>query len=105
MKYIITESKLENVVFRWLDEEFGDLDIIDSDRYPEDIQYEKNGDLVFNYNTRTHRVLINYSTVWSYLKNLFGLSNKQIEEITKKWIEDRYRIPVILTFTYTHTSR
>lgn len=100
MKIIITESKIEKIAFKWLDDVYGDLDVIDIKKYPQDIQYEKNGEMIFNYNIRTRNVFINNSLIWSDLKNYFNMSYDQIKVLTKKWVEDRFGLSVTATLTY-----
>ena len=100
MRIIISESKIEKIAFKWLDDVYGDLDVIDIKHYPEDIQYEKNGEMVFNYNIRTHNVFITNSLIWSDLKNYFNMSYDQIKELTKKWVETRFGLKVTSTLTY-----
>jgi predicted 3-demethylubiquinone-9 3-methyltransferase (glyoxalase superfamily) len=100
MKFIISESRIEKIAIQWLDDNYGDLDVIDIRQYPEDIQYEKNGEMIFNFNIRTHNVYINNSFIWSDLKHYFNMSYEQIQVLTKKWVEDRFGIPVSTTLTY-----
>ena len=100
MKFIITESKRELMAFKWLNDNYGDLEIIDIKKYPEDIQYNKDGQMIFNYNIKTHNVFILNQPIWSFLTYFFGFTYDEVRDLTKKWVEDRFGLEVQTTLTY-----
>jgi hypothetical protein len=103
MKIIISENKIEKIALKWLDKTYGDLEIVDEKKYPENIDYRKGGEMIFNYNIKTNVVYINNSFIWFDLRNHFGMTYKQIQRLTKKWIEDRFGLKVSETITWpTH---
>ena len=44
------------------------------------------------YNSATKEVLIRHSIVWSFLENLFDLSDKEISNILLEWVENQHNI-------------
>ena len=94
MKIIITEGRLNSVVLKWLDKEFGDLTPLVTDK----ITFYVNKDrlpLFFYYqNDKNGVVKINYYDLWSFLNNIFGLDPHQIEEILKIWLKETYNLGV-----------
>jgi preprotein translocase subunit SecA len=97
MKYIITDSKLNKIVIKWLNLEFGDLTPYETEEYPDYIFYMKNKEVVFEYNKKNGLVYISYQKVWSFLENIFGMEYKQIQEVTKLWVEEHYKLGVTTT--------
>ena len=95
MKYIITESKLNNIIFKYLDMKYGALepkrgeysDIIFA--FPDEeygkLGWEKSGNLyVFN-------------KLRDEISNYFGMDNNDSLRVISKWVEDRYNLKVINT--------
>ena len=58
MKYIITESKLNRAVGRFLSKEYGDLEIYDHDNQPWVLYVDKNGELIFLYHTKDNELYV-----------------------------------------------
>jgi hypothetical protein len=95
MKYIITESRLENIVFKYLDMKYGTLeqkkgkysDIIFD--FPDEeygiLGWEKSGNLYVFHKLRDE------------ISKYFGLDNNDSLRVIGKWVEDRYNLKVINT--------
>ena len=98
MKLIINESKLEKITIDWLNENFGDLTPFETDQYPNHIFYMKNGKVIFDYNKIQDVGYFIHKGLWEILKTLFGRDYKQIQDITKKWVEEHYNLKVGKTF-------
>ena len=97
MKYIITESKLNKIVIKWLNLEFGDLTPDETEEYPGYIFFMKDGEVVFDYNKKDGDVYISYDKIWSFLESFFGLEYKEIQDLTKEWVEEHFKLRVTTT--------
>jgi hypothetical protein len=96
MKYIITENKLNNVIFKYLDvkldgiEEkkgkFYDIVFIFPDEEYGMLGWEKSGDLYVSYELRDE------------ISEYFGLEKDDSLRVIGKWVEDRYNLKVINTY-------
>ena len=97
MKYIITESKLNRAVFKWLSNQYGDLEPFEIEKHPDYIYFMKDGEVVFDYNKKNGYVFISYENIWSFLSSFFGLNYEEIEDLTKEWVEEHYKLEVKTT--------
>ena len=92
MKIIITESKLNKVVLKWLDREFGNLTkIVKGDK----IYYVDQDGLSLFYcyqDLKNKYVFINYDRIWRLLQSIFGMEYEQVLEILKVWLEQTYNL-------------
>jgi hypothetical protein len=97
MKYIITESKLNNIIFKYLDMKYGALEQ-KKGRYSDIVftfhgeeygvlGWEKSGDLYVCYELRYE------------ISNLFGLENVNSLRVIGKWVEDKYNLKVTNTYS------
>lgn len=50
------------------------------------------------YNTKNETVYINYYEIWSFLESNFGLNDKKIQGLTKKWLGEVYNLRGITTY-------
>ena len=94
MKIIITENKLEQVAINWLNKNYGDLEEWENDKYPDFIFYKKSGNPVFDYNKKNGEVYISYGEIWSFFESYFGMNFQQIQDLTKQWVEEQYKLGV-----------
>jgi hypothetical protein len=89
MKYIITESRLEQLVLNWLNSEYGNLE---RHEYPNYIYYTKNGQIIFDYYKKNGLVFINYDRIWSYFESYFSMNYVQIHNLLKEWVKKHYNL-------------
>ena len=95
MKLIITESKMNSVVTKWLDKGYGDLRKSSSPMNFRFIHYkDKNNETVFLFNLNTGVVTITNITLYHYLKDMFGLTRYQLNDILIPWLEQSYNLHV-----------
>lgn len=87
MKYIITESRLNKFIIKWLDN--ADIKLTDSPSSPR-IHFSKEGDPIMSYDKRNGYVSVSGPKIGDYLDKLFNLNLEQSEEIIKIWLETRY---------------
>jgi hypothetical protein len=92
MKIIITESKLNKVVLKWLDKEFGNLtEVVRGDKT---IYVDQDGLPLFYYyqDSKNGYVFINYERIWQLLESIFDMEYEQIRDILKIWLEETYNL-------------
>ena len=97
MKYIITESRLNNFAKVWLSDSFGDLVPYETKKHPHSIFYRKGDEVIFEYVKKYGDVYISYDKIWSFLQSMFGMENQQIKDLTKEWVEEHYKLRVTTT--------
>lgn len=98
MKYIITESRLNKFIIKWLDN--ADIKLTDSPSSPR-IHFSKEGDPIMSYDKRNGYVSVSGPKIGDYLDKLFNLNLEQSEEIIKIWLETRYNLePRFVEFHY-----
>jgi hypothetical protein len=100
MKYIITESQMDRAVLKYLNSEYGDLEPYETDKHPNHIFFMKDGEVIFNYNKKNGVVIFSYDKIWSFLKSFFGLEYEEIQDLTKEWVEEHYKLGVSTTNGY-----
>ena len=90
MKYIITESKLDRVVIKYLNKEYGDL----KEYKPVDshgVYYVKDKK-VYMEHYLNGKILYIDNSIWGDLKNIFNIEYDEIQRIIKKWASETYKI-------------
>ena len=95
MKYIITESRLNKVIFNYLNTKLSGLEQKKGEYY----------DVVFGFPNEEYGVLgwkksgtlgVSHQLV-DEISYYFGMENSDIEKIIGEWFEDRYNLKVINT--------
>jgi hypothetical protein len=95
MKLIITEDKMNNVVTKWLNKDYGELRKSASPGSFRFIHYkDENNVTVFLFNRNTGIVTITNRTLYHYLKDMFGLSGYELNDILIPWFEQSYNLHV-----------
>jgi hypothetical protein len=95
MKYIITENKLNDIIFKFLDAkldgietrkgEYVDIVFAFPDEEYGTLGWKKSGDLYVSYKLRNE------------ISNYFGLEVDDSLRVIGKWVEDRHNLKVINT--------
>lgn len=49
------------------------------------------------YDIKNKYVYINYDEIWSFLESNFGLNHREIQELTKEWLYEVYKLRGITT--------
>jgi hypothetical protein len=103
MKLIITESRRNEVLTKWLDRKYGNLIPI---KHTISTTYtDKSGNGVFFYNGVAGDVTIDNDGLQYDLFNMFGLSRYDLNQIVKPWIEKTYGINVdMVLYTTRHCN-
>jgi hypothetical protein len=97
MKVLITESKRDRLVIKWLNDKYGDLKPYETDEYPNHIFFMKDGEVIFDYNKKNGWVYISYEKIWSFLETFFEMEFKEIQSLTKEWVEEHNKLRVTTT--------
>ena len=92
MKYIITESKLENVAIKYLNKVYGDLEEYKTDKHPDSVFFVKDKKIYMEQDLENDDLWIDYYTIWSDLENTFSLEDDEIQSIIKDWVQVTYNL-------------
>jgi hypothetical protein len=100
MKYLITENRLNDIIFKFLDAkldgietrkgEYVDIVFAFPDKEYGMLEWEKSGDLFVFYKLRDE------------ISNYFGLEVDDSLRVIGKWVEDRHNLKVINTRLSLH---
>ena len=100
MKYIIPQEKLEKIVFRYLDLQYGDLEEFKPEHYEGIVFKKPNDDSEFGIMgwEKSDTLYIYYKLI-EEISSIFSIEESDSKEIIGKWIEDRYKLKVVYTYT------
>ena len=91
-------DNLKHKIIKYLNSEYGDLEQFETEKHPDYIFFMKNGEVVFDYNKKNGYVYISYNKIWSFLESFFGLEYDEIQDLTKEWVEEHYKLRVTTTY-------
>ena len=94
MKYIITESRLNNLIYNYLDDNFSDLHTELNPMFKQYVYYFKGSEMIFVYTLRTEQVVTEDVHMFSPLEHMFSMSQKQLIPIVREWLSKTYNIPI-----------
>ena len=92
-------DNLKHKIIQYLNSEYGDLEQFEMEEYPDYIFFMKNGKTIFDYNPKNGYVIISYVQIWSFLESFFGLEHEEVQDLTKEWVEEHYKLRVTTTTT------
>jgi len=98
MKYIITESKFEQVVIKYLNKMYGNLEEYKTDERPDSVFFVKGKKVYMKQDLKNDDLYVDYDTIWSDLKNTFSLERGEIKSIISKWVEETYKLRGVTPF-------
>ncbi len=90
-------SELEKLCVKWLNDNYGDLERYETEKYPDYVFHMKDGNCILEYNKKNDYVYVNYCEIWSFFESYFGMSYQQIQDLTKVWVEEHYKKEVATT--------
>ena len=90
-------DKLKHKIIKYLNREYSGLVRYETDKLPNYIFFMKDGEVIFEYNKKNERVFISNDKIWSFLESFFGLEYEEIQDITKQWVEEHYKLEVTTT--------
>lgn len=94
MKYIITESKLEQVAIKYLNNVYGDLKEYTTEKHPNRVFYMKDDKVYMELEMELDYdvIWVEYETIWGELETIFSLKKPEIQEIITKWVKETYKL-------------
>jgi hypothetical protein len=97
MKYLITESKLDRVIFKYLDNQ--DFIQIEKENsiYFVNSKNGKNGEIRYD---KEYGWCVIYRKLIKEISSFFSLGESVSEEIISNWVEDTLQMKVTNTFDY-----
>ena len=90
-------SKLEKLCIKWLNDNYGDLERYETEKYSDYIFHMKDGNCILEYNKKSGYVYVSYREIWSFFERMFGMNYQQIQDLTKVWVEEHYKKEVTST--------
>ena len=90
-------SKLEKLCIKWLNDNYGELESYENEVYSDYIFYKKGDEVIFEYNKKNGSVYVSYDEIWSFFELFFGMEYQQIQGLTKRWVEEHYKMGVTTT--------
>jgi hypothetical protein len=90
-------DKLKHKIINYLNKEYSGLTIYETDKWEDYIFFMKNDKVIFEYNKENGYVGISYDKIWSFLESFFGLEYKEIQDLTKEWVEEQFKLRVTTT--------
>ena len=102
MKYIIPESRLHQIIFKYLDMQ--DFNMVEKDNYIYFIENvgDKYGFLKYNYDTGSLFILKVFA---DKISNIFGIPIKDLERIISSWVEKTFGVKVVWPYVSTNKFR
>ena len=92
-------DKLKHKIINYLNKEYSGLTIYETDKWEDYIFFMKNDKVIFEYNKENGNVYISYDRIWSFLESFFGLEYKEIQDLTKEWVDEQFKSEVTTTQT------
>jgi len=71
---------------------YGDLKEYTKYEYPDSVFFVKGKKVHMFKDLKTNDLFVNYDTIWSDLKTIFGLEGSEIKRIISKWVEETYKL-------------
>lgn len=90
-------TKLEKFVLRWLNDNYNHMEPFLMEEYPDYIFHMKNGKCILQHSIKNGYVYVSYSEIWKFLESMFCMEDQQIRDLTKKWVEEHYKVGVTKT--------
>jgi len=83
---------LENVVIKYLNKMYGDLEEYRTDERPNSIFFVRGKKVYMEHYLEPKYLLVDYDTIWKDLENTFSLEYNDVQSIITKWVEETYNI-------------
>jgi hypothetical protein len=93
-------DKLKHKIINYLNKEYSGIIPIEMNKWKNYIFFMKNDKVIFEYNKKNGKVYISYEHIWSFLSSFFGLKYTEIQDLTKEWVEEHYKLSVTTTGNY-----
>ena len=90
-------TKIEKLCIKWLNDNYNHMEPFIMKEYPDYIFHMKDGKCILQYNKKNGYVYVSYKEIWKFFELYFSMSNQQIKDITKIWVEEHYKVGVTTT--------
>ena len=90
-------DKLEKLCIKWLNDNYNPMEPFIMKEYPDYIFHMKDGRCILQHNKKSGYVYVNYKEIWKFFEDYFSMSNQQIKDITKIWVEEHYKTDITIT--------
>jgi uncharacterized protein YegL len=90
-------DKLKHIALNYLNKEYSGLVRYETDKWKDYIFFMKDGKTIYEYNKKNGEVYISYEHIWSFLESFFGLEYEEIQDLTKEWVEEQFKLDVTTT--------
>ena len=90
-------DNLKHKIIKYLNSEFSNLEQFETEKYPDYIFFMKDGKVIFDYKKNNGYVHISYDKIWSFLVSFFELEYEEIQDLTKEWVEEHYKLRATTT--------
>ena len=107
MKYIITESKLQEVALKWMDKNFhpDKLEVFTSEKYPDLIFFRKDGKVIMEQNLKNKYFWFDYYEIWSFFEKFFNMYYTEIQEVLRFWLENTFKLEGYIPDRFNGSAR
>jgi hypothetical protein len=92
MRYIITESRLENLIFKYLDDKFNGVELKKGKYY--NIVLTFPGEEYGLAGWKKPNQLISHNKIVDEVKNLFSMDESDVLDVIGRYVESRYNLKV-----------
>jgi len=93
---------MEQVVIKYLNKMYGDLEEYRTDKRPNSIFFVKNKKVHMEQDLKNGMLWVGYDTIWSDLENTFSLEYDDVQSIIKKWVEVTYNLKGVTPHIRNH---
>jgi hypothetical protein len=87
-------TKIEKLCIKWLNDNYNHMEPFLMKEYPDYIFHMKNGKCILQHNKKNGYVYVSYKEIWKFFELYFSMSNQQIKDITKIWVEEHYKVGI-----------
>lgn len=88
MKFIITEDKIHQVIFKWLNKRFDGADEIKNENNSNSILFTKNNEIIALQDLNNKWFVFDCDLIWDSLIEMFSLDEIKIYDITQCWLKE-----------------
>ncbi len=85
-------NKLEQLVIKYLNKEYGDLKEHTTNKRPNSVFYVKDNRAYMEKMLRSNVLWVDYDTIWEDLENIFGLDRHESQHIITNWVKETYNL-------------
>ena len=99
------DNKLEYLIFKYLDREYGDLTQCGLYNHPGIVFFFKDKKVYMEHNILETRLIVDYYTLWTDLDNIFGFKSHEIKIIIAKWAKETYELRGVAPIIFSSTQK